>query len=113
MQGKVQDVFSAEAPFLAEMSGFSAVANRVDGQAPVRRLTRELEGGRDLCSGKRVKQTIVLASLQGGGNPTETSTWNVPHALSTTEAYINLVRFLIPFSVTVDVERDSIDHSAA
>ena len=113
LQGKVWDVYSAEAPFLAEMSGYSAAANSVDGAAPVKRLTQELDGGRGTFSGKQVRQTIVLAAMPGTGNPTETSTWNVPHALSTTEAHINLVRFLHPVSVTVDVERDSFNNSSA
>jgi hypothetical protein len=113
LQGKVWDVFSAEAVLLAELSGFSSASNNVDGKAPVKRITQEMDGNRTVFSGKQARQTIVLAGLQGGGNPTETSTWNVPHALSTTSALINLVRFLEPFSITVDVERDSFDNSSA
>jgi hypothetical protein len=113
LKGKVWDVFPAEAPFLAEMSGFNASSNSVDSKSTVRRLSQELDGNRATFSGKQVRQTIVLAGQQGGGNPSESATWNVPHSLSTTEAHIKLVRFLVPFSVTVDVERDSFDNASA
>ena len=113
MKGKVVEVFPSEAPFLAELSGYDAKAGATDHHSSVRRISKEMDGGRDIFSGKFVRHTIILAGLPGGGNPTETSTWNVPHALGTTEAHINLVRFLVPFSVTVDVERDSFDNSNA
>jgi hypothetical protein len=95
------------------MSGYSAVSGKVDGQAPVSRITKALDGNRETFSGKWVRQTIVLQALQGGGFVTETSTWNVPQTLSTTEAHINLCRVLVPFSISVDVERDSFNNSAA
>jgi hypothetical protein len=113
MKGKVVEVFSSEAPFLAEMSGYDAKAGATDHHSSVRRISKEMDGNRDIFSGKFVRHTIILAGLPGAGNPTETSTWNVPHALGTNEAHINLVRFLVPFSVTVDVERDSFDNSNA
>lgn len=113
LKGKVWDVFPAEAPFLAEMSGFSAAANKVDASAPVRRLSAELDGNRQIFSGKQVRQTIVLQGLQGGGFTSETGTWNVPITQDYTEAHIKLVRALVPFSLTVDVERDSFDNSSA
>lgn len=113
MKGKVVEVFPSEAPFLAEMSGYDAKAGATDHHSSVRRISKEMDGNRDIFSGKFVRHTIILAGLPGAGNPTETSTWNVPHALGTTEAHINLVRFLVPFSVTVDVERDSFDNSNA
>jgi len=112
-QGHVFEVFPSEAPFLAEMSGYDAVAQRVDHQSTVRRVTREMNTGRDTFSGKYVKHAIITAGLPGGGQVQETSTWNQPHALPVAEAHINLVRTLVPFSVTVDVERDSMDASMA
>jgi len=112
-QGHVFEVFPSEAPFLAEMSGYDAVAQRVDHQSTVRRVTREMDTGRDTFSGKYVKHAIITAGLPGGGQIQETSTWNQPHALPVAEAHINLVRTLVPFSVTVDVERDSMDASMA
>jgi hypothetical protein len=112
-QGHVYEVFPSEAPFLAEMSGYDAVAQQVDHQSTVRRVTREMDGGRETFSGKYVKHVIITAGLPGGGQVQETSTWNQPHALPTSEVHINLVRTLVPFSVTVDVERDSMDASMA
>lgn len=113
VQKAVQEVFPMEAVFLAELSGFDAKAKATDHHSTVRRITREMDSNRDIFDGKYVKHPIVLAALTGGGFVKEAGTWNVPHALQDTEARINLVRFLFPFSVTVDVERDSMDHSAA
>src|SRR4029077_8452798 len=95
------------------MSGYDAVAQRVDNASSVRRVTREMDGNRETFSGKYVKHVIITAGLPGGGNVQETSVWNQPHALPTAEVHINLVRTLVPFSVTVDVERDSMDASMA
>src|SRR5262249_30810854 len=102
-----------EARRLAEMSGHHPVAQRVDPQATARRVTRERDSGRETFSGKYVKHAIITAGLPGGGQVQEVSTWNQPHALPVAEAHINLVRTLVPFSVTVDVERDSMDASMA
>jgi hypothetical protein len=121
MKGKVVEVFPSEAPFLAEMSGYDAHMGMVDHASAVQRLTREMDGGRDVFSGKSVRHTIIPAGLTGGGNVTEQSgggpssvtQWNVPHALQDAQININLVRFLVPFSVTVDVERDSFDNASA
>jgi len=106
MKGKVWELFPTESVFLAEMSG-------VGDTDRVGRFSRDMDGNRDVFSGKKVRHTLVLAELPGGGFVKEASTWNVPHALSSTEATINLVRTLVPFSVTVDVERDSFDNSNA
>src|SRR3990167_6396579 len=103
VQGRVHEVFPTETPFLAEMSGVGD-SNRVG------RVTRDMDGNRGIFSGKQVRHTVVLAQLPGAGFVQEASTWNVPHALSSDEVVINLVRALVPFSVTVDVERDSFDN---
>lgn len=106
LQGKVVEVFPTEAPFLAELSGVG------DSEA-VGRFTRDMDGNRSIFSGSSVRHSIILAQLAGGGFVGESGTWNVPHALSSTKANINLVRCLVPFSVSVDVERDSFDNSSA
>lgn len=106
MQGKVHNLFPQEAVFLAELHG-------VGMDTGVRRITSEDVGNRDIFSGRRVRHTVVLAYLPGGGFVTESGTWNVPHTLGTKEVHINLVRALYPFSVTVDVERDSFDNANA
>jgi hypothetical protein len=113
MMGKVQEVYPSEAPLLSELSGFDAKAGATDRHSTVRRISKEMDGNRDIFSGRNIRHTIKLAGLPGGGNPSETGTWNVPIVPPTDEATLKLVRFLIPFSVSVDVERDSFDHSNA
>jgi hypothetical protein len=106
LKGKVWEVFPTEAPFLAEMSG-------VGDSDKVGRFTRDMDGNRGIFSGSQVRHTIITSQLAGGGFVQEASTWNVPHALNSQQVTINLVRTLVPFSVTVDVERDSFDNSNA
>jgi hypothetical protein len=106
LKGKMVEVFPTEAPFLAELSGVG------DAQS-VGRFTRDMDGNREIFSGKSVKHSLILAMLPGGGFVTESGTWNVPHTMADTEVHINLVRCVQPFSVTVDVERDSFDNSSA
>jgi hypothetical protein len=84
-----------------------------DDTGKVRRWSRDLDGDRQIFTGKQVRHTIVLAQLPGAGFVQEASTWNVPHALASDEVVINLTRALVPFGVTVDVERDSMDNSNA
>jgi len=113
-QGVVVELYPSEAPFLAELSGFDAKARATDRHSKVRRISEEMDGGRDLfVGGQQVRHTLKMAGLPGGGNPTENSTWNQPHAPDTEKALINLVRFLIPFAITVDLERDSMNNSNA
>jgi hypothetical protein len=116
-QGQVFDVFASEAVFLAEMSGYETAVNDGRGgtnpQGAVSRITREgpMGSNREQFSGKYVKHAIVTAGLPGGGQIQESSTWNVAHVLPVTEVHISLVRTLYPFTITVDVERDSMDNS--
>jgi len=112
-QGNVYEVFPSEAVFLAELSGYDQSLQSVDYQQTVTRITQEMASGRDTFSGKYVKHAIITAGLPGGGQVQESSTWNQPHALPVSEAHITLVRTLVPFSITVDVERDSMDNSMA
>lgn len=106
MQAKTVQVFPTEAPFLAELSGVGD-PNTVDNG----RITPD--GNREIFSGKWVRVPVVLAQLPAGGYVSETQTWNVPQQLSTTEAHINLADLVQPFSLSVDVERDSFNNSAA
>jgi len=116
-QGQVFDVFASEAVFLAEMSGYETAMNDGRGgtnpQGAVTRITRDgpMGANREQFSGKYVKHAIVTAGLPGGGQIQESSTWNVAHVLPVTEVHISLVRTLYPFTITVDVERDSMDNS--
>jgi hypothetical protein len=106
LQGKVWEVFPTEAPFFAELSG-------VGDPESVGRFTRDMDGGRSIFSGASVRHTIIPINLQSGGFISETQTWNAPIALASNKININLVRALVPFSVSVDVERDSFDNSSA
>lgn len=106
LQGKVWEVFPTETVFLAELSG-------VGDPTKVGRFTRDMDTNREVFSGRRVRHTIITGGLNGGGFPSETSTWNVPHALSSAEVHITLSRTVVPFSVTVDIERDSLNNSSA
>ena len=102
LRGKVQQLFATETPFLAEMTGVGD-ANRVG------RFTRDMDANRDVFSDDSVRHTLITSYLPGAGNPGETSVWNVPHLLPSKKINIKLVRFLVPFSVSVDVERDSMN----
>src|SRR3990172_5906483 len=100
LRGKVWQLFATETPFLAELTGVG------DGNK-VSRFTRDMDANRDVFSDDSVRHTLVTQYLPGGGNPSETGTWNVPHVLPSKKINIKLVRFLVPFSTTVDLERDS------
>lgn len=106
LRGTVQHLFPTEHPFLAELNG-------VEGTDRVGRFTRDMDANREVFSGRHVRHAIVPMYLQGGGYLEESGTWNVPHTLDPKEVHIRLVRTLVPFSVTVDVERDAFDTSLA
>lgn len=108
LRGTVWELFPQEAVFMAELSGVGD-----GGPNKVRRIDRVSAANRDIFSGRHVRHTVILAGLPGGGFVSETGTWNVPHQLPSDEVIIKLVRALVPFSVTVDVERDSMDNSNA
>lgn len=107
LQGVVWEQFPAEAVFLAEMSGVG------DDSGKYRRVSRDMDGNRNIFSGSKVRHTIILSEMTGYGFVAEASTWNVPHTINADDITINLVRALVPFSITVDVERDSLDNSTA
>jgi hypothetical protein len=106
LRGKTAQVFPTECPFLAEISGVG-----YDGTVNNNRI---LTGGnREMYSGASIRHTLVLAQLPAGGFVSETGTWNVPQALNTKKVNLNLTRLVQPFSVTVDLERDSISRDSA
>ena len=104
MLGKTWELFPTEAVFLAELSGVGD-PNRVG------RYTRDMDTNRETFSGNAVKQSLFLSGLPGAGFVSETGTWNAPEALPAAAALIKLVRALVPFTITVDAERDSLDNS--
>ncbi len=105
MQGKVQQVFPTEAPLLAELSG-------VGDPQHVGRVTPS-KAGRETFSGKSVRHTIIMAMLPAGGWVSETQQWNRPQGLSSQQVNIPLCDFVQPYNLSVDVERDTFDNSAA
>lgn len=101
MQGAVQQLFATESVFLAELNG----VGNTDGK--VGRYTRAMDQNRDVFHGSQVRFPLVPYGLNGGGFVTETGTWNVPHALTMAQATMTLKDTVVPFSVSVDAERDS------
>ena len=106
MQGQVREVFPTEAPFLAELSGVG------DSQS-VGRYTRDMDGNRGVFSGQQVRHGIITAQLPAGGWVNETQTWNVAQSLPSQKVLISLCDLVQPFTVSVDVERDSFDNANA
>lgn len=108
LQGTVHEAYAAEAPYLSEISGYGDTSPTAR-----RRITKALDGNRDIFTGSQVRHTVDLNQMQSGGWPGEEGTWNVPTAVTSVKIYDKLCNFLQPFSVTIDVERDSMDHSNA
>src|ERR1043166_6468065 len=106
MQGQVREVFPTEAPFLAELSGVG------DSQS-VGRYTRDMDGNRGVFSGQQVRHGIITAQLPAGGCVNETQTLNVAQSLPSQKVLISLCDLVQPFTVSVDVERDSFDNANA
>jgi hypothetical protein len=107
LQGKVVEVFPTEGPLLAEFSG-------VGDPNAVGRFTQDMDGNRQVFSGSAVRISVILANLQGAGAVTESQTWNVPYALSSTNTTnVRLTDNVVPFTLSIDVEQDSFDNSSA
>lgn len=68
---------------------------------------------REVFSGAKVRIPLDLVMLQGGGWLSDTGTVNVPIPAAFTEAHINLANVLQPMSITISLEEDSMDNSAA
>jgi len=67
---------------------------------------------RELYTGSKVAVPIILNSLQGGGNPGESGTINVPQGLNTARPTVTAQNIVQPFSITLDGEEASMDNSA-
>lgn len=73
----------------------------------------EAFGDREVFGGKYAKVPVDVAQLQGGGWIAEGGTINQPIQAQFTEAHINLATFVQPFSITLEVEEDSMTYSSA
>jgi hypothetical protein len=112
MRGPMQALYPKDHVLLAEWSGVGAedpssgrVTPNSTGQIPT--------DNREIFSGSRVRIPLDLAQLQGGGWATETGTVNVPIAAAFTEAHITLADIVQPTSISIDLEEDSMNNSAA
>ncbi len=104
MRGGMQELFATDFPFLSELTGIG------DPQR-VGRFTRAMDTNRDVYSGSNVRFSLIPYGMASGGWVAEEGTWNVPSALLTDKATITLGRFVQPFSVTIDAERDTMSNS--
>lgn len=107
MQGAVQSLFATSNAYLAEING---VQRNEDGSYSDAnsRIVRDSAAGRSAFDGSNVRFPIVPYGLQGGGFVSETQTWNVPHVLKVDKATAVLADALVPISLTIDVEQDSV-----
>lgn len=100
MQGQVQKLFAMDAVYLAELNG-------VGSGGKMGRITRAMDQNRTTFHGSQVRFPLVPYGMQAAGFVSETGTWNVPEALTITQATMNLRDTVVPFSVSVDLERDT------
>ncbi len=63
--------------------------------------------------GDEARIPIILNSLQGGGNPGESGTINVPHNFNMDKAVFNLKNVVQPIGITLNAEENSNVNSAA
>lgn len=78
-------------------------------------LSAELQRkmSREQFTGSGIRIPVILNSLQGGGNPGESGTINVPQQFNTAAATVHMQNVVQPVSVTMDAEEDSMSNSAA
>ena len=108
LQGTAQKLHPAEFPLLAELSGvIKAEGGVVKYDPQFERMTRAMDGNRDVFHGSQFRFPLMLAGMQAGGAVAESGTWNVPIPIDTSKATGNLKRILQPLAVSIDVERDS------
>jgi len=78
-------------------------------------LSAELERNmaREQFTGSGIRIPVILNSLQGGGNPGESGTINVPQQFNTAAATVHMQNVVQPVAVTMDADEDSMSNSAA
>jgi hypothetical protein len=110
MQGQLQRLFARDNVLLAECSGVvqASPSNPViDYDANYGRYTRAMDGNREHFEGEQVRVPVLTAALQGAGAITESSTWNVPIPIENQKAQAKLAQILVPFALSLALERDS------
>lgn len=112
MRGPMQALYPRDHVLLAEWSGVGS-EDPSSGRVTPNSTGSIPTDNRDIFSGARVRVPLDLAQLQAGGWVGQTGTINVPIAAAFTEAHINLANIVQPTSITLDLEEDSMDNSAA
>lgn len=112
MRGPMQALYPKDHVLLAEWSGVGA-EDPSSGRVTPNSTGSIPTDNRDIFSGKQVRIPLDLVMLQGGGWVSETGTINVPQAAAFTEAHITLANIVQPTSITISLEEDSMDNSAA
>lgn len=108
MRADLEAIYPRDIVLLAEWTGYNSITGEIgDGS---RRLT-PLDN-REIFSGSQVRIPVDFAQLQGGGWVAETGTINQPIADIITQATITLKRVVVPASITLDLEEDSMSNSA-
>jgi hypothetical protein len=108
MRGDLESIYPRDAVLLAEWTGYNAATGQInDGKARITPLEN-----RTIFSGSQVRIPLDFAGLQGGGWVSETGTINVPIADAITQATITLKNVVVPASISVSLEEDSLNNSA-
>lgn len=108
MRADLEAIYPRDVVLLAEWSGYNAITGESgDGKSRLTPLNN-----RDAFSGSQVRIPLDFAQLQGGGWVAETGTINQPIADIITQATITLKRVVVPASITLDLEEDSMSNSA-
>jgi hypothetical protein len=110
IQGALQRLFARDNVLLAEASGVVQASPSnpvVDYDANYGRYTRAMDGNREHFEGEQVRVPVLTAALQGAGAITESSTWNVPIPIENQKAQAKLAQVLVPFALSLALERDS------
>lgn len=110
LQGQQQWLFPAEFVLLAELSGLIRAENgAIAYDDQYKRMTRAMDGNRETFDGASVRFPLLLSGLGAGGTVSETGTFNAPVSMQTSKANVNLGRVLQPLSLTIDLQRDSME----
>jgi len=108
MRADLEAIYPRDIVLLAEWSGYNSITGETgDGKSRLTPLNN-----RDAFSGSQVRIPVDFAQLQGGGWVAETGTINQPIADIITQATITLKRVVVPASITLDLEEDSMSNSA-
>lgn len=110
MQGTLQRLFPRDNVLLAELSGViqsSPADPVVDYAQNEGRFTRAMDGNREHFDGEQVRFPVMVSGLQGASAASENSTWNEPIPIENAKATAKLGQVIVPFALSLALERDS------